>query len=98
MIRHSVIFSLNQPPSSTQHAAFFKAAHELSAIPGVRQFEILKQVSDKNAYEYGIAMAFEDENQYAAYNTHPDHRQFLENFWIPYVKEFLEIDLVGLEG
>jgi heme-degrading monooxygenase HmoA len=92
MIRHSVIFSLKCPKGSAEETAFLAAAACLSAIPGVRKFESLRQTSKKNEFDYGLSMEFDSQEAYNAYNTHPHHTAFIENYWLAWVNKFLEID------
>ena len=37
-------------------------------------------------------MEFENQEQYDSYSNHPAHVDFIQNFWIPNVEDFLEID------
>jgi heme-degrading monooxygenase HmoA len=97
MIRHSVVFILQQFIQPGERQSFFEAAAKLSAIPGVKDFELLKQVSTKNNFDYGIAMKFDTESEYEQYNSHPDHQLFLEKYWFTCVKEFMEIDFTILD-
>lgn len=92
MIKHSVIFKLKNTIDPTQQGSFFSAAGQLSAIPGVLNFEIHLQVSPKNNYEYGISMEFASQSDYDQYNNHPAHQAFIEKYWLTCVAEFLEID------
>jgi Stress responsive A/B Barrel Domain len=92
MIRHTVVFSLRHPPGSPDEAAFLDAALALAAIPGVRRFERLRQVSGKNGYRFGFSMEFHDQAAYDGYNTHPDHVAFVRDRWQAEVTDFLEID------
>lgn len=92
MIRHSVIFSLNAPIGSVKEAEFLSAAAKLSSIPGVRNFESLRQTSKKNDYDFGLSMEFDTAEDYAAYNIHPHHKAFIQDFWLTTVNKFLEID------
>lgn len=92
MIRHSVIFSLNCPKGAAEESAFLAAAASLSGIPGVRKFESLRQTSKKNEFDYGLSMEFDSQEAYAAYNIHPDHTAFIQDYWLPWVNKFLEID------
>jgi hypothetical protein len=91
-IRHTVAFDLRHAPGSPEEAAFLAAAEGLAAISGVEEFEVLREVSPKNGYRFGISMEFADEAGYAAYNAHPDHVQFVEQRWLAEVSDFLEID------
>jgi hypothetical protein len=91
-VRHTVVFTLAHPQGSPAEADFLAAAARLSAIPGVEQFEILRESSPKNDYRFGISMEFAGGAAYEAYNVHPDHVAFVQGRWIPEVSDFLEID------
>ena len=91
-IRHTVVFGLRHPHGSPEEADFLAAAERLAAIPGVEAFELLREVSPKNTYRFGISMEFADQVAYAAYNDHPDHVQFVDERWLPEVSDFLEVD------
>jgi len=92
MIRHSVILKLKSDISPDDKQAFFDAVDKLASIPDVQKFEVLKQISPKNKFEYGISMEFETQEHYESYSNHPQHISFVENWWIPNVEDFLEID------
>jgi heme-degrading monooxygenase HmoA len=91
-IRHTVAFTLSHDEGSPDEADFLAAAARLAAIPGVEEFEILRETSPKNEYRFGISMEFADAAAYAAYNEHPDHVRFVQERWLEEVSEFLEID------
>ncbi|TRX42415.1 Dabb family protein [Flavobacterium restrictum] len=95
-IRHSVIFSFKAGMSDQDKRHFFDAVSKLTAIEGVRTFEILKQTSVKNKYEFGISMEFQNNEAYQYYNNHPDHVAFVQNIWLKQVEDFLEIDYESL--
>jgi hypothetical protein len=94
-IRHTVVFTLSHPEGSPDEANFLAAAARLSAISGVEEFEILREVSPKNEYRHGISMEFADGDAYEGYNGHPDHVAFVQRRWIPEVSDFLEIDYIA---
>ena len=71
---------------------FLNAAQQLSKISGVINFKSWKQVSKKNAFQYGLSMEFATHEQYQQYNHHPAHVAFINEQWIPCVADFLEID------
>ena len=96
MIRHTVVFRLKHPSASESEAAFLKAAQILASIPTVRRFECLRQVSPKNNFDFGFSMEFASEQDYEAYNIHPEHVGFVETRWKPEVADFMEIDYVPL--
>ena len=91
-LRHSVIFTFNEGMTSDEKKTFFDEVRKLSTISGVENFEILKQVSVKNKFEYGILMEFKDNEAYQFYNNHPNHVAFVQNIWLKQVSDFLEID------
>ena len=92
MIRHSVILKLKADIGSEAKKAYFEAVNKLADIPNVKKFEVLKQTSTKNGFEYGISMEFDCQEHYDTYTNHPLHVYFIRNFWIPNVEDFLEID------
>jgi hypothetical protein len=94
-IRHTVAFALEHPVGSDEESAFLAAASELAGIDGVEAFEILREVSPKNGFAFGISMEFADRDAYTGYNEHPTHVAFVESRWIPKVADFLEIDYVA---
>lgn len=92
MIRHSVILKLKSQLSPDLKQAFFDAVDELATIPDVQKFEVLKQISSKNKFEYSISMEFDTQEQYDFYSNHPQHQAFIQDFWMKSVEDFLEID------
>ncbi|MES2795995.1 MAG: Dabb family protein [Bacteroidota bacterium] len=92
MIRHSVILKLKEQITPEEKQAFFDAVDSLKTIPDVQKFEVLRQTSPKNKFEYGISMEFDNQEQYDIYNNHIEHQAFIQNFWIKSVEDFLEID------
>jgi hypothetical protein len=91
-IRHTVVFTLEHPEGSPEEADFLAAGAALSAIPGVEEFELLRESSPKNDYRFGISMEFADRAAYEAYNSHPDHVAFVRDRWLAEVAAFLEVD------
>ena len=91
-IRHTVAFRLRADAGSAEEASFLADAASLAAIPGVETFEILRQVGEKNDFDYGISMEFADRAAYQRYNEHPAHVRFVQERWLPEVADFLEID------
>jgi heme-degrading monooxygenase HmoA len=91
-IRHSVIFKLKYAKGSAEERDFFNAAKKLAAIPGVEKFECLKQVSEKNKFEFGISMEFASQQLYVQYSNHPEHTAFVQQRWLKEVEDFMEID------
>ena len=92
IIRHTVIFKFKKNVYSNQREAFFNAALKLAGIPGVRNFELLKQISKKNKFDFGISMEFDDLRLYEQYTNHKDHQLFIQQYWLKNVEDFLETD------
>jgi hypothetical protein len=92
-IQHMVIFNLKYEKLSEEVDIFLKDGERiLKAIPGVQNFQVFKQVSMKNDYDYGFSMFFKNRDAYTSYNNHSDHISFVEDRWKKEVTRFLEID------
>lgn len=96
-IIHSVAFTLIHEPGSALENAFLADGRRiLTAIPGVREFRVLRQVSAKNPYRFGFSMRFATQADYDAYNAHPDHLAFVGERWQKEVAAFLENDSIDM--
>jgi heme-degrading monooxygenase HmoA len=92
-IKHMVVFKLHAGKNNANAEQFLKiSAEELTTIPGVEQFEVLRQVSAKADYDYGFSMVFANQADYEAYNNHPVHTQYVAERWMKEVSSFQEID------
>ncbi|MCM3781788.1 Dabb family protein [Neobacillus mesonae] len=92
-IIHSVVFSLKHEKGSAEETKFLndgKAA--LSSIPTVNNFQVFREISPKNTYDFGFSMVFNSREDYEAYNVHTKHVEFVSNRWEKEVVQFLEID------
>jgi heme-degrading monooxygenase HmoA len=94
MIRHSVILKLKHALGSQEEQQFFEEVRKLESIPGVKNFEILRQTSPKNHFDFGISMEFDNQELYDHYSSHPDHVFFVNEFWKNEVTDFQEIDYI----
>jgi LAS superfamily LD-carboxypeptidase LdcB len=94
-IRHTVVFTLRHEPGSSEEDDFLATGAALASIPGVEAFEVLREVSTKNGYQFGFSMEFADRRAYEGYNEHPQHVAFVEQRWDAEVVDFLEIDYVA---
>lgn len=92
MIQHTVVFRLKYEADSQQEKCFLKAAQGLSLIKTVKNFKVLKQISNKNNFDFGLSMDFASQQDYEFYNNHPTHVEFVEKRWLVEVEDFLEID------
>lgn len=94
-IQHGVIFSLKHEKGSTTADKFLEDGRDiLSGIPVVKDFQVFRQVSPKNDYDYGFTMVFDSKEDYQSYNDHPGHVAFVEDRWMKEVEKFLEIDFM----
>jgi Stress responsive A/B Barrel Domain len=92
MIRHTVSFRLGHAVGTPEAENFFMNAERLARIPGVTQFEILTQISEKSEFTHALSMEFADAAAYAGYNEHPDHLRFVTDIWLPEVEKAQELD------
>lgn len=97
MIQHTVVFRLVHEPGSEAEAEFLATARQtLTAIPGVTEFVVNRQVSPKSELAWQFSMVFADQIAYDAYNDHPAHAGFVESRWVPEVAAFQEYDFSRL--
>lgn len=93
-MQHTVTFRLNE---DVDQEWFLAKARELANVPGVLEFEVLQQVGQKaTQFHLALSMWFNSDADYASYNDHPEHVDFVENVWIPNVAEFLELDYLRI--
>ncbi|CAM4514440.1 heme-degrading monooxygenase HmoA [Paenibacillus endophyticus] len=80
-IHHMIIFSLQHEAGSEAAEAFMRdAEHQLTKIPGVKQFRAFR-LKPNNHMDYGISMVFDSQEDYAAYASHPLHDDFENLRW-----------------
>jgi hypothetical protein len=96
-IQHTVAFRLRHPAGSSDEAAFLEAARALATIPGVEEFQQLRQVSPKSHFTFFFSMRLADEDVYQGYNEHPVHVAFVRDRWDAEVSDFQELDFVALD-
>ncbi len=95
-IMHTVMFSLKTPPDSEEAAKFLRDGKKiLSSIPGVAEFKVFRQVSEKNNFQYGFSMVFADRTAFESYIEHPLHTGFVSERWEKEVFSFLEADYIA---
>ena len=92
MIQHTVTFRLHP---TVDEAAFLARARRLGELDGVERFEVLRQVGRKNDFTHALSMWFPTQDEYHAYNAHPDHVAFVSDVWLRDVADFLELDYVS---
>ena len=95
-IQHTVVFRLVHEPDSPGETGFLDTGRTtLTAIPGVTEFMINRQVSPKSDLHWQFSMVFADQAAYDAYNAHPAHVDFVEQRWQTEVDAFQEYDFVA---
>jgi hypothetical protein len=97
MIRHTAVFRLKHDAGSAAEKDFLAALAKLKSITGVEKFEVLRQVSPKSEFTFGVSMEFATQAAYDGYNIHPQHVAFVQGSWLPEVAAFTEIDYVALD-
>jgi hypothetical protein len=96
-IQHTVMFSLKHDLDATETMEFLQDAQRiLSAIPAVKNFQVMRQVSPKNDFDFFFLMEFAGQDAYQSYNDHPDHVKFVKEQWEAEVTKFLEADFEKL--
>lgn|GEM_PF-732195 len=92
-IHHTVAFKLKHDKGSKNEKEFLKRSIEmLSSLEGVENFEVRKQISEKNDFDYELTMDFASIGAYEEYNNHPIHQSYVHDIWLKQVENFLEKD------
>ena len=92
MIRHSVSFKLKHAIDSPSAKQFLNAINNLALITGVKNLKCLPQISNKNNYDFGLFMDFDNAEDYQYYTDHHDHQIFVQQYWLEEVIDFIEMD------
>lgn len=96
-ITHMVTIKLNYDKSDPRMDKFLSESKTiLSSIPGVENFKIFRQTSQKNIYDFGFSMDFKDRETYQKYLNHPIHTDYVKQIWQKEVADFQEIDIEDL--
>src|SRR5690606_13504305 len=96
MITHVVFFWLNET-NQDQQAKLLEGAASLATIPGVIGFRSgIPIPSDRpvvdSSYSVGISMSFQDQEAADAYQDHPVHEAFIEQYVKPMVAKVVVYD------
>ncbi|MDR1403261.1 MAG: Dabb family protein [Tannerellaceae bacterium] len=92
-VLHTVIFDLKYPVGSTEANTFLTDGYTILVnVPGVLDFQVFRQCSPKNDYQYGFYMRFKNQADFDAYTAHPDHIKFVTERWDTEVVRFQESD------
>jgi quinol monooxygenase YgiN len=92
-VLHLVIFDLKYPVGAEEAEKFLTDSYRiLTQVPGVHDFQVFRQCSPKNDYQYGFYMRFKNRADFEAYTAHPDHTRFVSERWDTEVARFQESD------
>ncbi len=92
-VLHTVIFDLKYPVGSPEAEKFLADGYNiLTKVPGVHDFQVFRQVSPKNDYQYGFYMRFKNQADFDSYTANPDHTKFVTERWDTEVSRFQESD------
>lgn len=98
MIQHTIAFKLKHAPGSQEEKDFLADAALFAAIPGVKNFICLRQISKQNPYDFGLSMQFDNQESYDLYTRHPEHQALVAKRWLTEVTDFLELDYSPLSA
>lgn len=97
MITHVVVFWTDKPQDEGRARLLEGAETYLASIPGVENFRYGASVSSNRAvvddsFAMAISMDFSDQEAADAYQSHPNHVKFIEDYVKPLSKRFLAYD------
>lgn len=95
MLFHAVLFNFKSDVSAASIDRIISEARtKLPSIPGVMNLFAGKALNENLEYGYAITMLFKDEGALEEYRDHPDHVQFRDVDFYPYVTTKTGIDYV----
>ena len=97
MFSHVVIFWANPDKPQAADALVAGAKQYLQSIPGVVQFHVGKMVPSPRpvvdqSYQVALNVIFPDKQSQDAYQTHPQHLEFLEKVFKPNCRKVVVYD------
>jgi hypothetical protein len=97
MFSHVVIFWANPDKPQAADALVAGAKQYLQSIPGVAQFHVGKMVPSQRpvvdqSYQVALNVIFPDQQSQEAYQTHPQHVEFLEKVFKPNCRQVVVYD------
>lgn len=82
MIKHIVMFKLNDSPERAENARLAKAEAEKlrGAVPSLREYEVVlnAEAADSSNYDIALICLFDDMAGLEEYQQHPEHKKFGE--------------------
>lgn len=95
-IQHTVMFNLKYEHGSPEEKLFLEDSQRiLSSIPVVQNFEVKRQVSPKNTFDFYFTMYFASKEDYDSYNNSPEHIKYVSERWKAEVVAFQEADFLN---
>jgi hypothetical protein len=100
MITHVVVFWTDQPQEAQRERLLAGVRALLPGIPGVREFRCGAPVPSPRgvvdgSYCVAIAMTFVGQAELDAYQKHPQHVRFIEEYLKPLCRRFVVYDFGG---
>lgn len=96
-IKLLVMFCLKHDKGSIEEKKFLQDSESiLGSIPGVKNFEVLRQISSGIDYDFGIAVEFDNKVAYEKFNTYPTHVKYGEQRWTKEVVRFMKMEFKGI--
>ena len=88
-----VVFNLKVPKDDPKATEFLKEANRaLGSIPFANNIEQCFQTNGMCPFDFGFSFDFGGAEDYEAYNNHPNHIKFVEEWWKTQVADFMEVD------
>jgi len=90
-IRHLALINLKHEKDSPRAKEFLEAAkRDLGGVPSVREY--MQNVTPPKGWQYGLLLEFDCEEDLEAYENHPLNQKFTEEYWIPDVLDYMDIN------
>ena len=92
-IKFLVMFCLKHDKGSIEEKKFLQDTESiLGPIPGVKNFEVLRQTSSDIDYDFAVAMEFDNKVAYEKFNTYPSHIKYGEQRWTKEIVRFMKME------
>ena len=89
MIQRVVLF--NTESSINKKLVIKRTKEVLPPIPGVKSLQIGKITNDN--YNFGLIILFEDRGALDNFSSHPDHRDYVDNFLKPKINDIVAYNI-----
>ncbi|MDF1815180.1 MAG: Dabb family protein [Verrucomicrobiales bacterium] len=96
MVRHNVFFWLDESLNEEDRTSFeggLKALFEIDVVTNGnfgKSADTPERPVTQNSYDYALFLEFDDVEKHNAYQVHPEHSVFVENFskWFKQVRVY----------